>query len=68
MKTLLKTLSWRLIATVELFAVAYFTTGKLTAAAGLAAASFFYKGALYYGHEKVWEFGLAGFGWKTATA
>jgi uncharacterized membrane protein len=54
-KTLLKTLSWRTIGIVEMFAVTYFTTGKMAAAVTVAAISFFAKGAMYYGHEIAWE-------------
>lgn len=55
MKTFLKTLSWRTIGIVEMFAVTYFTTGKMAAAVSVAAVSFFVKGAMYYGHEVAWN-------------
>ena len=55
MKALFKTLSWRTVGVVEMLAVVLFTTGHLSAAAGVAALSFFVKGALYYGHEVAWE-------------
>lgn len=54
MKTVFKTLTWRVVGTVEMLAVGWFTTGKMTAAVGLAVAAFFYKGFLYYGHEVAW--------------
>jgi uncharacterized membrane protein len=54
-KAFLKTLTWRTVGTVEMLAVGWFTTGKVTAAVGLAVAAFFYKGVLFFGHEMLWE-------------
>lgn len=56
MKTFAKTACWQAIGAAELFAIAWYMTGKPAAACGAAAATFFGKGAMYYGHEMVWKY------------
>ena len=53
-RTIMKTLSWRLVATVVTFSVALFATGKLTLAAEIGVADTLIKLGGYYFHERLW--------------
>jgi uncharacterized membrane protein len=54
-RTLLKTISWRALATFDTFVISYLITGELTWASAIASLEVFTKVALYYFHERVWE-------------
>lgn len=54
-RSLLKTLSWRVTATVTTIVIAYLITGELTWAFSIGVIEFFTKFALYYFHERAWE-------------
>ncbi len=54
-KSLLKTISWRCIATVDTFVIAWFITGKLDWAATIAGLEIMTKTILYYAHERGWS-------------
>jgi len=59
-RTIMKTFSWRLLATCVTFAVVWFVTGKLTLAAEIGVADSLIKLGAYYFHERLWirvEFG-----------
>lgn len=51
---LLKTISWRVIATSDTFLISWLITGKVEWAAGIASIEVLTKMFLYYGHERVW--------------
>ena len=53
-RSFLKGLSWRVIATATLIAIAYFTTGNINLALEIGAIEFVIKFALYYAHERAW--------------
>lgn len=53
-KSLLKTVSWRFLATATTFAISWVVTGSAALGAGIAAIEFWAKLVLYYGHERVW--------------
>jgi uncharacterized membrane protein len=56
----MKAFTWRLIATLVTFTVAWFITGKLTLAAEIGIADTLIKLGAYYFHERTWicvEFG-----------
>lgn len=53
-RTIMKALSWRLLATCITFAVVWFVTGKLTLAAGIGVADTLIKLGAYYFHERLW--------------
>ena len=54
-RSVLKALSWRVIATTTIITIAYFTTGDIEAALEIGAIEFFIKFALYYPHERAWQ-------------
>ena len=53
-RTIVKALSWRLLATTVTFAVAWFVTGRFTLAAEIGVADALIKIAVYYFHERAW--------------
>jgi|TARA_B100000073_G_scaffold275915_1_gene235940 uncharacterized membrane protein len=54
-KSFLKTLSWRLIATLTTILVAYFIIGDVSAALAIGGVEFFIKMVVYYLHERAWS-------------
>lgn len=54
-RSILKALSWRVVATTTIIIIAYFTTGDIEAALEIGAIEFFIKFALYYLHERAWQ-------------
>lgn len=55
LRSVLKALSWRVIATTTIILIAYFTTGDVDAALKIGFIEFFIKFALYYLHERAWQ-------------
>ena len=55
LRSLLKGLTWRVIATSTIIAIAYFKTGDVTLALEIGAIEFFIKLLLYYLHERAWQ-------------
>ncbi len=53
-RTIAKALSWRFIATLITFTVAWLVTGKLTFAAEIGIADTIIKLGTYYFHERLW--------------
>lgn len=53
-RSIIKALSWRCIATLVTFTVAWIVTGKLTFAAEIGVADTLIKLGTYYVHERVW--------------
>lgn len=54
-RSLLKTITWRVIATSTIIAIAYFTTGDIDVALKMGSIEFFVKMILYYFHERAWQ-------------
>ena len=54
-RSIVKALSWRFIATVITFTVAYFLTGELKVAAEIGLADTIIKLSAYYFHERSWN-------------
>jgi uncharacterized membrane protein len=54
-RTLIKTISWRALATCTTIALVYGFTRELTLAAGIGGLELILKLALYYAHERVWN-------------
>jgi uncharacterized membrane protein len=54
-KTLMKTISWRVLGTIDTMVIAYLLTGELTVAFSIGSVEVFTKMILYYFHERVWN-------------
>lgn len=54
-RSLLKTLSWRFIASLDTFIIAFIATGEISTSGGIVTAEVFTKMALYYLHERGWS-------------
>lgn len=54
-KSLLKTVSWRLVGTIDTMVIAYFLTGEVAVAISIGSVEVFTKLILYYVHERVWN-------------
>jgi len=53
-RTIIKALSWRIIATLVTFTVAWIVTGELTFAAEIGITDSLIKIGAYYLHERTW--------------
>ncbi len=49
-----KTVSWRMLASVDTFVLSYLITGRLLFAGSIASAEVLTKIAFYYVHERAW--------------
>lgn len=54
-RTLLKTLSWRTIATITTMVIVYLYTREMALSFGVGAFEVTSKLALYYFHERMWQ-------------
>ena len=54
-KSLMKTMSWRIIATTTTFVIGWIVTGSALAGGAIASIEFWAKLALYYAHERAWS-------------
>ena len=54
-RSLVKTLTWRVVATTDTFIIAWFITGEWTWAGAIAGVEVVTKMFLYYAHERVWN-------------
>jgi len=54
LRSLLKGISWRIIATTTTVTIAYFITGDVKNAMSIGVIEFFGKLLLYYLHERAW--------------
>ena len=54
-RSLLKALSWRIVATTTTAIIAWFITGDVSAAIAIGSIEFFAKFFIYYGHERAWH-------------
>ena len=55
LRSILKALTWRIIATATTMTVTYFVVGDLKAASVVGVFDFFLKMLLYYFHERGWQ-------------
>ena len=53
-RSLAKTCTWRVLASVDTFILSYIITGRLLFAGSIASAEVFTKLLLYYLHERGW--------------
>ncbi len=54
-RSIIKTISWRILATTDTFIISYFITGRLTWAVSIAGIEVVTKMGLYYLHERGWQ-------------
>lgn len=54
-KSLLKTISWRIVGTIDTMVIAYILTGELAMAFSIGSVEVFTKMVLYYIHERAWN-------------
>lgn len=54
-RSLLKALSWRIIATLTTMGIAYWYLGSVETALKIGLFEFFAKFFVYYGHERLWQ-------------
>lgn len=55
LRSIIKAVSWRLIATGTTFSIVYVITGRLTFATSVAGVEVVAKMLFYYLHERVWQ-------------
>jgi uncharacterized membrane protein len=53
-RSIFKAISWRMLGTLDTFAISWYLTGKLEMAGLIAGFEFITKIAWYYLHERVW--------------
>jgi uncharacterized membrane protein len=63
-RSILKAISWRMLGTIDTFAISWFMTGRLEIAGSIAALEVGTKIAWYYLHERVWA--MVGWGRRHA--
>ncbi|MDX5340385.1 MAG: DUF2061 domain-containing protein [Cyclobacteriaceae bacterium] len=54
-KSLIKSISWRVVGTIDTMVISYFVTGQLVMAVSIGSVEVVTKIFLYYLHERVWE-------------
>lgn len=54
LRSILKGLTWRVIASTTILIITYLTTGEMDTAITVASIEFFVKLLLYYLHERAW--------------
>lgn len=55
LKSLLKSISWRIVGTIDTMLISFVVTGKIQLAIAIGGVEVFTKIALYYFHERIWE-------------
>lgn len=51
---IVKTITWRIVGTIDTMMIAWLVTGSLSAGAAIGGIEVITKMFLYYGHERVW--------------
>lgn len=54
-RSVVKTISWRTVGTLDTMIVSYFITGRLVMAASIGSIEVITKMILYYFHERIWN-------------
>jgi uncharacterized membrane protein len=53
-KSIMKSVSWRLIGTIDTMLISYIITGRVTVALSIGSVEVITKTVLYYFHERLW--------------
>ena len=59
-RSILKGLTWRVVATFTIIVIVYLKTGSIQGALEIGAIEFFVKFLLYYLHERAWQYAPRG--------
>lgn len=54
-RSITKTISWRVIGTIDTMIISFIITGNLTMAASIGSIELFTKMTLFYFHERAWN-------------
>jgi uncharacterized membrane protein len=54
-RSLVKTISWRVVGTIDTVVISFLITGNIKMAASIGSIEFFTKMALFYFHERIWN-------------
>ncbi|TAL62295.1 MAG: DUF2061 domain-containing protein [Bacteroidetes bacterium] len=54
LKSIMKSISWRIVGTIDTMAISYFITGRVTIALSIGSIEVLTKTILYYFHERLW--------------
>ena len=54
-KSIKKTISWRIVGTMDTMLITYLVTGELGIAISIGSVELFTKMVLYYFHERLWN-------------
>lgn len=55
-KSIIKSISWRVVGTIDTIMISWILTGKITTAVSIGSVEVFSKISLYYLHERMWNF------------
>jgi len=53
-KSIMKSVSWRIVGTLDTMIISYFITGRVTVALSIGSVEVLTKTILYYFHERLW--------------
>jgi len=54
LKSIMKSVSWRVVGTIDTMIISYFITGRVTVALSIGSVEVITKTVLYYFHERLW--------------
>ncbi|HKL35649.1 MAG TPA: DUF2061 domain-containing protein [Salegentibacter sp.] len=55
MRSILKTVSWSIVGTLDTITISWFLTGKVETALAIGSIELVTKMILYFGHERLWN-------------
>ncbi|MCM4157171.1 hypothetical protein DHD80_14275 [Gramella sp. AN32] len=54
-RSIVKTISWRIIGTMDTIAISWILTGQVSTALAIGSVELVTKMLLYFGHERIWD-------------
>ena len=55
MRSILKTISWRIVGTIDTVVISWILTGQIETALAIGSVELVTKMILYFGHERIWN-------------
>ncbi|MFV8280129.1 DUF2061 domain-containing protein [Christiangramia marina] len=55
LRSIIKTISWRIVGTLDTIMISWFLTGKIETALAIGSVELVTKMVLYFGHERLWN-------------